>query len=114
MALPLGLMQVKDFYDRREALFVDARDRAVFRQGHIDGAVSLPAGEAERELPGFARRFPPTTLVVVYCNGFGCHDSRSVAERLLRAGYQSVFVYEGGFPEWRDAGYPTGGGDRGR
>jgi rhodanese-related sulfurtransferase len=34
-----------------------------------------------------------------------------LAKLLMQAGYTAVYVYEGGFPEWRDAGYPvaTGG-----
>ncbi len=45
--------------------------------------------------------------LVVYCSGYDCHDSRDLATRLLAAGYRTVYVFEGGYPEWRDAGYPT-------
>lgn len=105
--LPLGLMQVKEFHDRKEAVIVDARDEAAFAAGHITGAVSLPLGEADDRLADFAKRYPPPTLLVAYCNGYACHDSHDLANKLLAAGYPTVFVFEGGFPEWQAAGYPV-------
>jgi len=45
--------------------------------------------------------------LMLYCSGFGCPDSFDLGERLLAEGYLDVRVYEGGFPEWRDAGLPV-------
>ena len=109
-ALPLGLMQVKELYDRNEALFVDARDAVTYAAAHIQGARSLPLDVIDAWLPRFITEVPPTATLVIYCNGYDCHDSREVGARLLRAGYRTVYVFEGGYPEWRDAGYPTEGG----
>ncbi|WP_306533623.1 rhodanese-like domain-containing protein [Geobacter sp.] len=105
--LPLGLMQVKELVDTGEAIIIDARDRETFRKGHIRGAVSLPLGEAEGLISPFAERTPKDRLLVVYCGGYDCHDSRLLGEKLLAAGFGQVFIYEGGFPEWRDAGHPV-------
>lgn len=110
--LPLGLMQVKELYDRKEALYVDARNANEFAAGHITGAVSLPAGTVDTRLPLFISSVAPTTMLVVYCNGYDCHDSRDLGAKLMKAGYRAVYVFEGGYPEWRDAGYPTEGGNR--
>jgi len=109
--LPLGLMQVKELYDRKEASIVDARDGVTYSAGHITGAVSLPIAEADSRLAEFMNRFPRATLLVVYCNGYACQDSRTLADKLIAAGYQTVFIFEGGFPEWQDAGYPVTGGN---
>jgi rhodanese-related sulfurtransferase len=108
--LPLGLMQVKELYDRKDALIVDARDNPSFAAGHIRGALSLPLGEVDARLATFRAKAPPTATIVVYCNGFNCHDSMDLGSRLLGAGYRKVFVFLGGYPEWRDAGYPTAEG----
>ncbi len=112
--LPLiaGLMQVKDFHDRNEALFIDARDRVTYAGGHIKGAIPLPIGEVDKEIPRLLQQTPVTTVLVVYCNGYDCHDSTTLAERLLKAGYRTVFVFQGGYPEWQDAGYPVARGGR--
>jgi len=107
MPLPAGLMQVKDFFDYKEAVFVDARDSATFAQGHIKGAISLPVGELEKKFAAFRTAVPADALLVVYCNGYDCHDSMELGKKLMASGYRNVFVFEGGFPEWKDAGYPV-------
>ena len=110
--LPIGLMQAKELHDRREAVFVDARDAAAFAAGHIEGAVSLPASEAEAQSGLFRQRVPFSKPVVVYCNGYDCHDSAELGGELANWGYGTVYIFEGGYPEWRDAGYPTEGEKR--
>ncbi|WP_243370006.1 rhodanese-like domain-containing protein [Geotalea sp. SG265] len=108
--LPLGLEQAKELFDRREATFVDARDRTAYAAGHIQGARSLPLGEFEAALPRFKGEVKPETTLVIYCNGFDCHDSLDLGGKLIKAGYGIVYVYLGGFPEWKDAGYAVEGG----
>lgn len=110
--LPTGLAQVKELYFGKKALFVDARDEAAFREGHIPGSVSLPAGEAGAGTKAFIAAHPLNTTLVVYCNGYGCPDSRETADKLVSAGFGTVFVYEGGLPEWKKAGLPTEGAQK--
>lgn len=107
--LPLGLMQVKELFDGNEALFIDARDSEMYKAGHLKKAISIPLGEADSLLPKFAAKTPRERLLVVYCNGFDCHDSKNLGDKLIQAGFQQVFLFEGGYPEWRDAGYPVEG-----
>ena len=107
--LPVGLMQVKDLFDRDEAVIVDARDAATYAKGRIRGAVSLPIGEAAEKIPAFADKYPPDTLLILYCNGYGCHDSMELGRKLIGKGFTQVYAFEGGYPEWKDAGYPVEG-----
>jgi rhodanese-related sulfurtransferase len=46
---------------------------------------------------------------VTYCSGFGCPDSFDLGMRLIETGYRDVRVFEGGYPEWRDAGLAVAG-----
>jgi rhodanese-related sulfurtransferase len=112
LPMPIGLMQVKEMHDAKQAVIVDARSAASFAQGHIAGAIALPLEEAKKHPAApFKTKVPADATIVVYCNGFSCHDSMDLGKILIQAGYASVYVYEGGFPEWQDAGYPvaTGG-----
>ena len=86
------------------ALPVDARDATLYADGHLPGAYSLALGEVDTGLDGFRRSVDVGRTLVVYCNGYGCPDSFDLGVRLLEAGYRDVRVFEGGFPEWRDAG----------
>lgn len=109
--MPLGLMQIKELHDAKQAVVVDARSAANFSEGHIAGALSLPLGEARKNpLHPFGKAPPLDATIITYCNGFSCHDSMDLAKLLMQAGYTTVYVYEGGFPEWRDAGYPVAKG----
>ncbi len=109
LPLPAGLMQVKEMYDHREAVLVDARDEQTFARGHIKGAVYLPVGQFEAKTGEFEGKVPFKAAIVVYCNGYGCHDSMTVGKMLMSKGYRQVYVFEGGYPEWRDGGLPVEG-----
>lgn len=97
----------REIYDRHEAVFVDARSRAVFDAGHIQGAVSLPVGNFDEEIGAFLRAHPFETYLVTYCSGRECDDSHELAMRLFSAGYERVSVFIDGYPGWEAAGYPV-------
>lgn len=107
--VPTGLMQAREMFNGKDAVFIDAREGSAYRQGHIKGAFSLPVGEFEARLAEFQAKVPPDSTLVIYCSGFGCHDSKIVGEKLLQSGYGQILIFEGGFPEWKDAGLPVEG-----
>lgn len=90
-------------------LIVDARSPELYAQGHIAGALSLPLTEIEAGLPEFLERIAKDRIIIAYCSGFGCPDSFDLGVVLIEAGYLDVRVFEGGYPEWRDAGLPVTG-----
>lgn len=92
------------------ALLIDARERSLYAEGHLPGAVSLPIGEVEALLEGFRGQVDVARTLILYCSGYGCPDSFDLGMHLLREGYRDVRVFEGGFPEWRDAGLPVAKG----
>lgn len=89
------------------ALAVDAREAGLHAEGHLPGAFSLPFGEFEGRFPEFHRQVASDRTLVLYCSGYGCPDSFDLGLRLIAAGCRDVRVFEGGFPEWRDAGLPV-------
>lgn len=91
---------------------VDARSPELYAMGHIDGAVSLPLAELDALLPEFLGRVGKDQVIITYCSGFGCPDSFDLGVRLIEAGFRDVRVFEGGYPEWRDAGLPVAGADQ--
>lgn len=109
--LPAMLADVEQAADF-DVLIVDARSPELYEQSHIVGAVSLPMVNVEEVLPGFMAEVPKSRSIIAYCNGFGCPDSFDLGVRLLEEGYQDVRVFEGGFPEWSDAGLPVTGESR--
>ena len=110
VALPLPAM-IDDVQQALtfDGLIVDARSSELFDMGHIDGAMSLQMLEVDAELPRFLEQVAKDRAVITYCSGFGCPDSFDLAVVLLESGYLDVRVFEGGYPEWRDAGLPVAG-----
>lgn len=79
-------------------LWVDARTRAQYDQGHIEGAVLLNEDQWVDLMEGFLDAWEEELQVVVYCDGGGCDASRSVSRRLREEmGLENVRILKGGW-----------------
>ena len=98
----INLESAKEMYDR-EIIFIDARDEEEFAEGHIKGAILAPS------TPELVQLFPDrSSPIVTYCSGGDCDVSMELAEQLMFDWeYERIFVYLGGWPEWKAKGYPT-------
>ncbi len=96
----------KKIYDSGNALFVDARSRNNFDDGHIAGAVSLPVGQFDNLIDAFLDQHPINQPIVTYCSGRTCEDSHNLARLLKDFGFSDVKVFIDGFPGWEAEGYP--------
>ena len=96
----------KKLYDSQKFLFVDARSRDDYDEGHIKGAVSLPVGQFDEKIEAFLDQYPPEKAIITYCSGRTCEDSHKLAQLLLTLDYKEIHVFIDGFPEWLAEGYP--------
>jgi rhodanese-related sulfurtransferase len=108
---PVLLAEVRELL-AAGALPIDAREADLHAAGHLPGALSVPFGTAEARLDELRRQVAADRTLVLYCSGYGCPDSFDLGLLLMAAGYLDVRVFEGGFPEWRDAGLPVEAGGR--
>jgi len=98
----IDLALAKNYYDRG-ITFIDARDEEEYTNGHIMGAVLAPAILGE-----LIAVSPPEQPIVVYCSGGQCELSWDIANELTEEwNYERVFVFQDGWVDWRDAGYPV-------
>jgi len=112
----IELGAAKQFHDARAAVFVDAREVSEYGEGHIAGAISLPYDLAVSDPSRLEQLDTGGRAIITYCGGGGCEMSLQLANELMFMGqHDKVLVYEGGFPEWIEAGYPveTGNGNEG-
>jgi sulfur-carrier protein adenylyltransferase/sulfurtransferase len=81
---------------------VDVREKEEYRDGHLDGALSLPRGfleiRVEETIPD------KSTPIIAYCGG----GTRSLlaAKQLKEMGYSEVISMSGGYNGWKNAGLP--------
>ena len=94
-------------------LFLDARRTSVYEQGHIPGARSFSVWESDiddKVNKLYAERPDPKDQnqpIVVYCSGGDCEDSHMLAQKLWGLGFNNVYVYKDGFPDWQKRGEPV-------
>jgi molybdopterin/thiamine biosynthesis adenylyltransferase/rhodanese-related sulfurtransferase len=82
-------------------VLLDVREREEYREGHLDGAVSLPRGFLEMRVE---EAVPDKSApVIAYCAG-GVR-SLIAARTLQEMGYENVVSMSGGYTAWKNAGY---------
>jgi rhodanese-related sulfurtransferase len=109
----LSLIGAKDRFDRKSAIFLDARSPDEYKQGHIPGALDFFADDFEKMAPQILPQLPDKTReIVAYCHGTSCDLSIHLAQKLSEQGYTNVKVFFGGWPEWKKAGFPINTGDQ--
>ena len=87
--------------ERPDLVVVDVREPFEWDEGHIEGAVHLPMGEAVRRMA----ELPVDRPKAVLCAG-GLRSS-SVISALSRHGMTGWYNVSGGMGAWLKAGYPT-------
>ena len=108
----LSLVEAKRMYDADSAPFVDARPPDWYaRQGHIPGALNLPASSFEKRYLDYADRLEAAPVLVVYCESSDCGEALATIDRLKEAYRGEIRVFVGGWEEWTAAKYPVRKGE---
>jgi rhodanese-related sulfurtransferase len=85
-----------------EVTLLDVRPVIEFRQGHIQGALSVPIDE----LPARIAEIPADRPIVAYCRGPYCVYADEAVALLAANGLRAARLTTG-FPDWRAAGLPV-------
>ena len=91
-------------------VFVDARVRDQYEEGHIPGAAWLYHYESENLIDELRSELEMAFFIIVYCNGGDCEDSIHLATDLTSLyglPAENIFVYEGGLNEWKEREMPV-------
>ena len=91
------------------ATIVDTLPAEVYAKRHIPE--SKNACVYEVVFPDQVRELAPRLDqdIIVYGSSFHSRDSLAAAEKLLRFGYERVYVLEGGIAAWQQQGFPVKG-----
>lgn len=79
---------------------IDARTPEKFAEGHIASAINIYGGEAQSRIPDIIQA-PRDRVILIYCDGGECELSHHVADVLKQFGYGPIFIYTGGWAEWK-------------
>jgi len=99
-ALEIRFDQVEKLLTNPDIMLIDARPAREFEQGHIGNAINIYTPEFEQNI-GRIIGIPREKPIIAYCGGGACELSHELAENLVKMGFTRVFVYVGGWNEWK-------------
>jgi len=94
----------KALFDKKYQ-FIDSRDPADYNAGHIQGAINVAyhnINENRSKLEGLDRN----GVYICYCSA-ACDVSIDLAYEMAKMGFKKVYIFHGGWDEWKAAGYPA-------
>jgi rhodanese-related sulfurtransferase len=98
-------------WETREGLFIDARGKMEYEQGHIPGAISLPMGDFDANYEKYKGKIKAAKVLIPYCSGINCQLSNKVAQKLWQEkGHRNVANFFGGWPKWQQHNMPVESG----
>ena len=96
----------KYHFDEGSGVFIDARDPEDYESGHIQNAINIPYDYYE-DYEDVINGLDDTGIYIIYCSGEECSLSIDLADYLYNEKLiDKLLIFEGGWPEWRNAGYP--------
>ena len=96
----------KYHFDVGSAVFIDARDPEDYESGHIQHAMNIPYDYYE-DYEDVINGLDDAGIYIIYCSGEECSLSIDLADYLYNEKLiDKLLIFEGGWPQWRDAGYP--------
>ena len=102
----IGLEFAKHLFDDKSAVFIDARDAEDYEAGHIENAINIPFDYYE-DYEEIMNGLNDDGIYIIYCSGEECSLSIDLADHLFNEKLiDKLLIFDGGWPEWRDAGYP--------
>lgn len=99
----LGPHAATQTMNTEDALVLDVREDAEYKQGHLANAVHIPLGQLNQRLKELEKYRDRT--VVAYCRTG--NRSNSAASLLRRQGFNAVFNLAGGMVAWQNANLPV-------
>jgi len=94
----------KALFDKKYR-FIDARDVSDYSAGHVQGALNIPFHEIEKYKDRL-NDLPKDQVYVTYCST-ACDVSIDMAYYMAKLGFKKVYIFHGGWDEWKAAGYPA-------
>lgn len=108
-SLEISITEAKEVFNKKQAVFLDARDKALFDQGHIKGAKNLPWHAVDDYFTDSVGGMANNTLIITYCDGETCELSHELALFLEEMGFSNVKILVNGWTMWQELNLPVEG-----
>ena len=102
-AQTVSTQQAKQLFDQG-AIFLDVRSNRDWEAGRIPGSRHLELKKVFNQ-ESLLEVAAPGDKLVIYCNSTGYTRSSKACKKAVDWGYQNVYYYRLGFPDWQSQGY---------
>ncbi len=99
----LSPQQAINLVNKDGGVFVDLRDAAEYKQGHITDAVNIPAAKIDARIGELEKH--RSSPIILVCK-MGQHAG-AVGKKLKAEGFEHVYKMTGGMMEWSNLQLPT-------
>ena len=89
-----------------KAVFLDAREAALYKMGHFPGALHVPKEKAEQYLPQLIGLEQGGSVLIAYCDGQGCMKAEELVKILQGKGVRAPGLFPDGWQGWMEKGLP--------
>lgn len=102
-ATTVSTQQAKQLFDKG-VVFLDVRSNRDWDAGRIPGSSHLELKKvySQQALAAIAQ---PDEELVIYCNSTGCMRSSKACAKAVSWGYNKVYYYRLGYPDWQANGF---------
>jgi rhodanese-related sulfurtransferase len=90
-----------------KSLFVDARPESFYEQGHIEGAVNVPAAIFDIMYVFELSEVDKVKDIIVYGKTFSSRYDEHVARKLILRSHNGTMILDAGLSVWKKKGYPV-------
>lgn len=98
----LSPMEATRLQNDEDAVFVDVREDAEFKAGHVPGATHIPSTAFDKRLTELEKQ--RSKPIILYCAN-GTRATRA-AGKLRKNGFESVYTMAGGIGGWEKSSMP--------
>jgi rhodanese-related sulfurtransferase len=99
----LSPQQAINLVNTEDGLFLDLRDAADFKKGHVVGAINIPAAKLPERMVEL-EKYKDKPIVLVCKMG---QQSGAAGKQLKASDYARVYKMTGGMMEWSNLQLPT-------
>lgn len=102
-AKAINYSQVKKLMADPSVMILDARNEHEFAEGHLPNSRNIFALEFEQYIPELIG-MNKDIRIIVYCGGGQCELSHELSNNLIGLGFKKIYIYLGGWEDWKKNG----------
>jgi rhodanese-related sulfurtransferase len=99
----ISIADARAAFDSGKAVMIDVRAEPSYKAGHIKGAQLIPFNE----IGARSNELPKDKTIILYCSCPAEHSSVAAAQALKTKNITNTAALVGGYPAWKQAGYPV-------